>query len=69
MLLANACTAEHDPPHVRPAVTVGVLEVPQVRMPDNEHSTVVAADRQRPFKVVGEDRALLELAIAVGVFK
>ena len=49
------------------AIAVGVLEIEDVRRSADKHTAVVAGDRGGPRQPVGVDRALVELAVFVGV--
>src|SRR5437879_1343543 len=52
---------------VRDAVIVGVLEIPNVRSGADEEAAVVAEKGGGPRKVFCEDRAFIEVAVAIGI--
>ena len=57
------------PLHVGPVVAVGVFEVPHVRGVGDEHAPLVAQEARGQFQPLGEHRAPVGVAVAVGVFQ
>ena len=53
--------------HIGPEIAVGVLQVPDVGRRGDEHASFPGCDARRPEQAVGEDVALIEAAVAVGV--
>src|SRR5436190_1535108 len=52
---------------VRDAVVVGVLEIPNIGSGADEEAAIIPKQRRGPWEVFGENGALVEVAVAVGV--
>src|SRR5581483_4225050 len=60
---------EDDPPHVRRAVSFGVLEVKDFRTRGDEYAAAVTDDRRRVAQILGVQRADVERAGSLAVFE
>ena len=66
--VAAAKTGKDDLSHVCAAVAVCILAKQDIRRGADEHSTVVANYGGRPGEPIDKHAALVEMAVAVGIF-
>ena len=66
--VADAPAGQHDLTDVGLVVAVGILEEDEVRGLSDDHAAVHEDEARRDVEMVGEDRELVGLAVAVGVF-
>ena len=60
---------EHHAPHIRFAIAVGVLQIPNIRRARDEHAAFPRQDAIGKRETLGKSGALFELPVAIGILQ